>query len=104
MQVFGAGSSAWYTDACQAVERSVRIGVPAWDDRKAAGSNPARSTTKRIDPTRRLARSAYPLGGSRIVNKKRKTNLYAALPCANLDLAGVGILLVWAVQVLLVQR
>jgi len=26
------------------------------------------------------------------------------LPCANLDLAGVGILLVWAGQVLLVQR
>ncbi len=63
MQVFGAGSSAWYTDERQAVERSVRIGVPAWDDRKAAGSNPARSTKNRLDLTRRLARSTYPRGG-----------------------------------------
>ena len=66
---FGAGSSAWYTDERQAVERSVRIGVPAWDDRKAAGSNPARSTKDPGSYAASREKMVHP-GGSRIVNKK----------------------------------
>src|SRR5207245_439041 len=104
MQVFGAGSSAWYTDECQAVERSVRIGVlPGMTERPRVQIPPGPPRT-RLDLTRRLAKNRYPPGGSRIVNKKRRTNLYAALPYANLDLAPVGVLLVWAGQLLLVQR
>ena len=44
----------------------------AWDDRKAAGSNPARSTK---DPGSYAAsrEKTIPPGGSRIVNKEKKT-------------------------------
>src|SRR2546426_9496864 len=44
MQVFGAGSSAWYTDEMSGRRTFGSHRRSAWDDRKAAGSNPARST------------------------------------------------------------
>jgi hypothetical protein len=69
---FRAGSSAWYTDEMSGRRTFGSHRRSAWDDRKAAGSNPARSTKNRLDLTRRLARKRYPPGGSRIVNKKRK--------------------------------
>src|SRR5437870_8787036 len=45
MQVFGAGSSAWYTDEMSGRRTFGSHRRSAWDDRKAAGSNPARSTS-----------------------------------------------------------
>src|SRR5438552_9910135 len=72
MQVFGAGSSAWYTDERQAVERSVRIGVlPGMTERPRVQIPPGPPLTN--DLTRRLARKRYPPGGRTIVNKKETT-------------------------------
>src|SRR6266851_7189740 len=69
---FGAGSSAWYTDERQAVERSVRIGVlPGMTERPRVQIPPGPPKTQ--DLTRRLARKRYPPGGSRIVSKEKKT-------------------------------
>ena len=59
---FGAGSSAWYTDERQAVERSVRIGVPpGMTERPRVQIPPGPPKTQ--DLTRRLARKWYTRGG-----------------------------------------
>src|SRR2546425_5686380 len=75
MQVFGAGSSAWYTDECQAVERSVRIGVlPGMTEKPRVQIPPGPPKTGQI--LRGVSReNDTPPGGSRIVNKRTRDDI-----------------------------
>src|SRR6266571_1852992 len=72
MQVFGAGSSAWYTDECQAVERSVRIGVlPGMTERPRVQIPPGPPRWV-FESVKDFFYSDIPRGGREIVSRKRK--------------------------------